>query len=83
MVEIPTKTSLDNLVSYINPTTNIQLKLNIINAHPLGDTLHISDFNSSSDYLVLCPLASGVLYTAMNFPLPVIHFNGEPSRIIW
>lgn len=58
MINIPTKKSLDNLVVYMNPTTNIQVNLNVINPHTSIDTLLIKDFSSIEGFKLLGPFSS-------------------------
>ena len=43
--------------------------MNVINPHPNTDTLVIGNFESNSEMHIPCPLSSGILYTASNYPL--------------
>ena len=83
MINIPTKTSLDNLVVYINPTTNIQVKLNVINPHTSSDTLFIKDFNTIEGFRILGPFYSGVAFTTTNASLPVMTFGSNNDYVNW
>mgnify|MGYP001364662422 CR=1 FL=1 len=60
MEEIPKQTTDENLVLYMNPTTNIQVSLNVINPHTVNDTLVIGNF-TFNPIEIPCPLASGIL----------------------
>ncbi len=66
MEEIPKQTTDENLVLYLNPTTNIQVSLNVINPHTVNDTLHITDYNNlPNDLVIPGPFFSQTLYSSV------------------
>ena len=77
MIEIPTKTSIEDLVVYINATTNIQVTMDVVNAHTSMDTLNIAG------QLISGPFSSGIIYTETNLTLPVMSYIGEKKEILW
>ncbi len=62
MEEIPKQTTDESLVLYMNPTTNIQVSLNVINPHTVNDTLTVTNLNSN-DLKIVGPFTSGLLYS--------------------
>lgn len=83
MLEIPGRQDSKDLIVYRHSTCNIQVSLNVINAYSEGDTLVIGDFRTLENMAVICPLSSGVLYTAENFNLLGMYFSGENKRVNW
>ena len=80
---LPLDTNITSLVGYYNPTTTIQLSINVINAHTETDTLHITYYDGTSSYFVLGPFISQVLWTASDLPILAASYYGTISRILW
>ncbi len=80
---IPCDTDIYDVVAYIAPTANIQVSLNVINPYEEGDTLVIGDFTTLNNLYIPCPVSSGVLYTAENFPLLTMSYTGQSKYINW
>ncbi len=82
MEEIPKQTTDENLVLYMNPTTNIQVSLNVINPHTVNDTLVIGNF-TFNPIEIPCPLASGILYTVNNYNTINMQYGGKTLSVGW
>lgn len=84
MSGIPWRTNLSGLIAYRHaPTTNIQVAVNVINAHTANDTLVIADYTTMDVLKIPGPFQSGILYTAVNFPLLTMEYNGEKKYLNW
>ena len=83
MINIPTKTSLDNLVVYITPTANILVNMIVSNPHTINDTLVINDYRDGSNLSIPGPFTSGMIYFVPNYSLPIMYYEGERKRLSW
>ena len=83
MEEIPRKLTEQDMVLYKNPTTNIQVSLNVVNAHTANDTLILPDYSTGKNLRIPCPLNSGIVYTANNYVLPAMYYNGQYKQLTW
>lgn len=82
MEEIPRKLTEQDMVLYKNPTTNIQVSLNVVNAHTANDTLVIGNFTATPLQLA-GPFISGVLYTKINYNTTIMYYGGKADDIGW
>lgn len=80
---IPNRTSFENLVIFNNPTTNIQVCLNVISSHSSGDTLNITDFRTNQWMRIPGPFSSGSLYTKTNYTLLGMYHGFETLFVRW
>lgn len=83
MEHIPVWTSLDNIVLFLHPSTNIQVSLNVINPHTISDTLLITNFQGTHQLKLPGPFSSGILYTAISYSLFDIYYDGEVKQLNW
>lgn len=83
MNNIPARTSIDNLIIYQSVSTNIQVRLNVVNPYTSNDTLVISGYQTMQDLHVPGPFTSGELYTATNFPLLGMSYGGQSKNLSW
>lgn len=83
MVNIPARISIDNIILYKQLTTNIQVRLNVINPHTSNDTLVMGNFKTMQDLRIPGPFTSGVLYTAANYLLSNADYSGETKQLNW
>jgi len=80
---IPQNQSISNIEVFKTIYTNFQVSLNVINPHSNTDTLVIANFETNTEMHIPCPLTSGILYTATNYPLLVKDFGGNFMRLTW
>lgn len=83
MLDIPWQTNIDNLLLYKNPTTNIQVSLNVINPHSVNDTLFIKDFKTITGFIQSGPFTSGILFTSESIQLPVMTYGENNEYLTW
>ena len=81
--KIPNRTSLDSLIIFNNPSTNIQVSLNVINPYTANDTLNIVNLNTNQWMRIPGPFLSGILYTAIDLPLLGMYFDEENKKLTW
>jgi hypothetical protein len=80
---IPQRKSIDGLILYKIPTTNIQVSLNVIKPYTTNDTLVINDIRTFQNIKIPGPFSSGILYTATDFPLLAMYYSGEQKSLYW
>ena len=85
MEKIPPTGNIDNAEVFTRIYSNINVSLNVINPHNLGDTLRIGDFsNGGGELKIPCPLVSGHLYTATDWsPINPPGYLFTEQKIVW
>lgn len=84
LTEIPANENLENIVAYAAIKANIQVSLNVINPHSLGDTMNLKYMGSSTFMKIPCPLQSGPVYTVIDYvPLNPMGYNGTGDFVFY
>lgn len=83
IIGAPQSVNIDDLIAYRIPTCNIQVSLNVINAYSEEDVLIIGNYATNSSDTIIGPFESGLLYTAINYYLLGMNYEGTSQRVLW
>ncbi len=85
MEKIPPDKNYNNVEVFTTIFANINVSLNVINPHNVGDTLVIGNFsNGGGELKIPCPLSSGPIYTATDWnPLAAQGYEYTEEKIAW
>lgn len=82
MTGIPPTENWENVEVFGSIKANIKVSLNVINPHAIGDTLDIKYLGAPASLKIPCPVASGSIYTAIDYvPVNAMGFQGTEDYI--
>lgn len=81
MLGVPARVNVKDLLIYIEPSTVIQVKLNVVKQYTANDTLYITDFaNPLQNRKLVGPFVDGTVITTPGFKVFQNYYNLEGNR---